>query len=118
MLYQAFLLIDSFTCDGAAQQDHEAKGARIKTLVEEALTGLPRWKQDELEWLSATARAFAILGKGVRRKDDPRATEDLRKEFGALMSRSPAFEGFAPYAEAKFTMYVNWLTEGWNQTLF
>ena len=117
-LYQAFLLVDSFTCDGGEGQDHETKGARIKTLIEEAVMDLPDWRQNELEWLVTTARAFAILGKGVKFRNDVEAIKELQKEFGLLVASSPAFKGFAPYSEPKFTQYVNWLAKGWNQVLF
>jgi len=117
-LQQAFLLLDAFTCEGTSGRDHAATGAQISRLVEGALARLPAWRRAELEWLRTTARAMAILGKGVENRQDAAALATFRKEFCRLMEASPAFAGFAPYADAKYQQFVDWLAKGWNQTIF
>lgn len=112
-LFQAFILLDTFVDDGSAVQDHEAKGAQIRDLVESALTLLSAEKQDELEWLLTTARAMAILGEAVEHKDDAQRMQTLRTQFSSLMYASAAFEDFAPYAGSRFSDFVNWLDQGW-----
>jgi hypothetical protein len=119
-LFEAFILIDEFTCEGTAGQDHEAKGARIRELVEQAIDELPAWKRIELEWLLTTARAFAILGKAVEHRDDPAAMDALARDLIALTKDSPSFKGFSSRIlddrgepGTRFDEHVGWLARGW-----
>lgn len=112
-LLQALLLLDSFSNDGSAGQDLEAKGAEIRQRVEGALQRLDLAKQNQLEWLLTTAKAMEILGEAVEHQNDPQRVEQLRNQFVALMQGSEAFQGFAPVASWKFDEILPWLDRGW-----
>lgn len=112
-LKQALLLLDTFTTDGSAAQDMQAKGTQIRQLVENSLSLLPAARQNELEWLLITARAMEILGQAVENKANSALQNTLRTQFTNLMLGSPSFISFAPWASSKFNQFVGWLDSGW-----
>ena len=109
-LFAAFWLLESFTNDGSENQDHQVQGARIKQLVQSALGRLGPAPADDLEWLLTTAQAMAILGEAIEK---PERAEELSRIFSELISASPTFRPFGPYASSKFSTYCQWLKQGW-----
>jgi hypothetical protein len=124
-LFEAFVLIDSFTCEGTDGQDHEAKGARIRRLVESALAELPRWRQEELEWLLTTARSLELLGRAVEHRDDRAEMDRLARRLVAVTAASPSFQAYSRRVlddrgkpGTRFAEHVGWLAKGWYQNVF
>ncbi|BBO31263.1 hypothetical protein PLANPX_0875 [Lacipirellula parvula] len=110
-LYEALVLLDSFMCEGAENQDHLAKGKQIESLVASALNSLGPQKAEELEWLATTSKAIALIGAAI---GEPDRTDQLSQEFAALMASSPTFAA----THTPLGNYVGWIKKGWNRENF
>lgn len=115
-LYQAFLLLDEFHCNGSATQDLEAKGQQIRSLISTAIARLPERKQTELEWLKTTGEAIAIFGKAVESKNDPDIVESQRALMYSLLNNSPTFKSAAwmMLETTRFTKYLDYIHAGFD----